>query len=173
MMTARTPSSPARRMSLPIGVWLVLGFAFVIGAFVAASAVALRSTRGATDDLARMQQQFEPLTRSVRELGVGLATFDRVVLAYLRADTPGNRIAAAESAERVSRAANRTLETGAGKSPPVGPVLERIARHQAEGFRLLDMQDERRRSIATRGRAVAASRRAPLPARATTTSASG
>ena len=68
---------------MTISVWLLLGFALVIGAFAVASVVSLRSTRHATVDLGRMQQQFEPLSRSVRDLGDGLATFDRAVLAYL------------------------------------------------------------------------------------------
>ncbi len=129
--------------------WLVLGFALVIGAFAAASVVSLRSTRNTTADLARMQQQFEPLSRNVRDLGDGLATFDRAVLAYLRADTLDNRVAAVASAERLSSAANRTEDVGSGRKPaPIDPLLSRIAAHEAEGFQLLQTQDERRRAIA-------------------------
>ena len=146
MLTLVKRILPRRLISLSIGVWLVLGFALVIGAFAAASAVALRSTRGATADLARMQQQFEPFSRSVRELGDGLATFDRVVLAYLRADTPGNRAAAVASAERVSGAANRTRTWSLVRFATDKPACERITDHQAEGFRLLDMQDDHRRT---------------------------
>jgi len=52
----------------------------VIGAFAVASVVSLRSTRHATFDLARMQQQFEPLSHSVHDLGDDLAhgTGDRL-----------------------------------------------------------------------------------------------
>ena len=110
--TPKPPAAPVRRIGLPIAMWLVLGFALVIGAFAAASVVSLRSTRNTTADLARMQQQFEPLSRNVRDLGDGLATFDRAVLAYLRADTLDNRVAAVASAERLSSAANRTEDVG-------------------------------------------------------------
>jgi diguanylate cyclase (GGDEF)-like protein len=145
----QSTAATTRRLGMPIGIWLVLGFALVIGAFAAASAVSLRSTRNATADLAGMQQQFEPLSRSVRDLGDGLATFDRAVLAYLRADSASNRVAAMEAAERLSRAANRSLDAGAPEgSTSVGQLLQPIADHEAKGFRLLDMQDERRRSIA-------------------------
>jgi len=134
---------------MTISVWLLLGFALVIGAFAVASVVSLRSTRHATVDLARMQQQFEPLSRSVRDLGDGLATFDRAVLASLRADTRDNRAAVADSAERLSRAANKTLDVStATDASPVEPLVQRIADHQAEGFLLLSMQEERRRAIA-------------------------
>ena len=147
--TPTPPGRPARLIGMTISAWLLLSFALVIGAFAVASVVSLRSTRHATVDLARMQQQFEPLSRSVRDLGDGLATFDRAVLAYLRADTRDNRAAVADSAERLSRAANRTLDVSAtGDASPVAPLLQRIADHQAEGFLLLNMQEERRRAIA-------------------------
>lgn len=140
---------PTRALGLSIRAWLVLGFAFVIGAFATASVVSLRSTRSATADLAQMQRQFEPLARSVRDLGDGTAAFDRAVLAYLRTDTRNNREAAVTAAERLSHAANRTAEAGAaGDLPPVTPLLARITEHQSEGFRLLDLQDQRRRAIA-------------------------
>ncbi len=149
--------SPARPIGMSIGVWLVLGFALVIGAFATASMVSLRSTRNATADLARVQQQFEPLSRSVRDLGDGLAAFDRAVLAYLRADTPDNGAAAVAAAERLSRAVNRSGEVGVtGESRPLRALLERIAAHQAEGFRLLAIQDERRQAIAGLEQAFAA-----------------
>jgi diguanylate cyclase (GGDEF)-like protein len=148
-LTKPQPPVPhARLIGMPIGLWLVLGFALVIGAFAAASVVSLRSTHEATADLANMQQQFEPLSRSVRDLGDGLATFDRTVLAYLRADSRDNHAAVLATAERLSQAANRTLDVGAaGDSLPVGPLLQRIADHEAEGFQLLGVQDERRRTI--------------------------
>jgi diguanylate cyclase (GGDEF)-like protein len=121
----------------------------VIGAFAVASVVSLRSTRHATSDLARMQQQFEPLSHSVRDLGDGLATFDRAVLANLRADNRDNQAAVVDSAERLSHAANRTLDVGAAAdSLAVELLLQRIADHQAAGFRLLNMQNERRRAVA-------------------------
>jgi diguanylate cyclase (GGDEF)-like protein len=147
MTTPKSPVSPSGSSGLPIGVWLVLGYALVIGAFAVAIAVSLRSTQSATAELAKMQRQFEPLSRSVRDLGEGLATFDRVVLAYLRADTRDNRAAVVASAERLSVAANRTVDAGAaGASPSAVHLLRKIADHQAEGFRLLDMRDARRRS---------------------------
>src|SRR5512138_391505 len=94
-------SGRRRSTRLSIGAWLILVFALVIGAFAVATGVSLHGTRRATTDLARMQQEFEPLSRSVRDLGDGLAAFDRAVLASLRADTPSNRDAAYSSAEHL------------------------------------------------------------------------
>ena len=82
---------------MPISAWLVVGFVLVIGAFATTSVVAVRSTRHATADLATMQRQFEPLARSVRDLGDSMAAFDRAVLAFLRADSDDNRSAAADA----------------------------------------------------------------------------
>jgi diguanylate cyclase (GGDEF)-like protein len=139
----------ARLTSMSISVWLLLGFSLVIGAFAVASVVSLRSTQQATLDLARVQQQFEPLSRSVRDLGDGLATFDRAVLARLRADTHDNKAAVADSATRLSHAANRTLDVGAGAdSSTMAALLQSIAEHQSHGFHLLSLQDERRRAVA-------------------------
>lgn len=148
MTTPNSPASLSRPIGLPIGVWLVLGYALVIVAFAAAIAVSLRSTQSATAELAKMQRQFEPLSRSVRDLGEGLAAFDRVVLAYVRADTSENRAAVMAAAKRLTVAANRTVDAGAAEaSPAAGHLLQQVADHEAEGFRLLNMQDERRRSI--------------------------
>lgn len=153
----KPPGMLARLISMSISVWLLLGFSLVIGAFALASVVSLRSTQLATLDLARMQQQFEPLSRSVRDLGDGLATFDRAVLASLRADTRDNRAAVAVSAERLSRAANRTLDVGtSADASPMTPLLQRIADHQADGFQLLKLQDERRRAVVGREESFAA-----------------
>jgi diguanylate cyclase (GGDEF)-like protein len=138
-----------RAIGVPIVVWHVVAFTLVIGAFGVATGIALRSTRLATGDLARMQHEFEPLSNTVRELGDGLATFDRSVLAYLRADSDNNRAAALASAERLSAAATRSTDVGdSDEADAVRALLQRIADHQAEGFRLLGMQEARRRAVA-------------------------
>ena len=153
LMNKQKPSAVTTRLlsllSLPIGLWLVLGFALVIGAFAAASVVSLRSTRNATVDLEKMQHEFEPLSRSVRDLGDGVATFDRTVLAYLRADTQDNRGATVAAAGRLSHAASQMQDIDTiEESPQVVPLLRRIADHEAQGFRLLNLQDDRRHAIA-------------------------
>ena len=155
MPGARGPRE--RPIGLPIVAALVLAFGGVIGAFAIATGVSLTSTRAATADLARIQQEFEPLARTVRELGDGLAAFDRAVLACLRSDSGDHRTAVFASAERLAVAATRSADTDAGDGPPtVQDLVREVAEHQAEGFRLLAMQDERRRAIAGLERAYAA-----------------
>jgi hypothetical protein len=146
--TPQKYAAPARPTGLPIGAWLVLGYALVIGAFAVATVVSLKSTRDAAAGLARMQQQFEPLSHSVRDLGDGLATFDRAVLAHLRAEARDNRAATVKAAERLSRAANRIADVESTTEPrSLDPLLREIADHQAAGLKLLSLQDERRRTI--------------------------
>ena len=149
MSTSKPPRATARLYSLPIGLWLVIGFGLVIGAFAAASVLTLSSTRNATVNLENVQQKFEPLSRSVRDLGDGVATYDRAVLAYLRADTPDNLGATVAAAERLARAASQIQDVDSVEaSPQMGPLLQRIAEHSAQGFRLLHLLDERRQAIA-------------------------
>ena len=151
--TARTNTAKAKRLprgfGLPISAWLVVGFAVVIGAFATTSIVAVRGTRQATADLATMQRQFEPLAHTVRELGDAMAAFDRAVLAFLRADSDANRSGVADVAARLSRAIDQASRTDApADAPGLRDLLARVADRQADGFRLLDMQDERRRVAA-------------------------
>jgi diguanylate cyclase (GGDEF)-like protein len=143
------PQLRIRPIGLPIVAWLVLAFAGVIGAFALATGVSLHSTHLATADLGRMQHEFEPLSRSVRDLGDGLAAFDRAVLGYLRTDTRESRSAAVAAAERLSNAATEAADFAYpdADAAAVRDLLGQVARHQAEGFDLLGMRDERRRAI--------------------------
>jgi diguanylate cyclase (GGDEF)-like protein len=137
-----------RAFGLPISAWLVIGFALVIGAFASTSIVAVRGTRQATADLAAMQRQFEPLARSVRDLGDSMASFDRAVLAFLRADSDANRAATADAAARLSYAIQQASRVGGDtQTTTMRQLLQRVAARQVEGFRLLELQDERRRTV--------------------------
>ena len=110
MDQTHAPSSKIRPRGwgLPIGVWLILGFVFIIGAFVTANILAQRSTRLATADVARVQQQFEPLARHARELGAAVGAFDRAVLAYLRSPSSENGAAIVEAGTRLSNLVNQS-----------------------------------------------------------------
>jgi len=146
--TQRPPSY--RGIGLPISAWLVLGFAVVVGAFAVTSALALRGTRHAMDELVLTQQQFEPLARGVRELGEGAVAFDRAVLAYLRTDSDPNRAAVAEAATRFSQSMNDVAGSGSSTATESLPsLLSRGAAHQTAGFRLVELQNQRRRAMAS------------------------
>ncbi len=83
-----------------------------------------------------MQQQFEPLSRSVRDLGDGVATFDRTVLAYLRADTPRQargRPSRRRNACRTRRARCRK-STRPRNAPPVRPAVAAHRRPPGPGL---------------------------------------
>jgi len=153
--TQRPPSY--RGIGLPISAWLVLGFAFVVGAFAVTSALALRGSRHAMAEVVRTQQQFEPVARSVRELSERSAAFDRAVLAYLRTDSDANRAAAAEAAARFSQSMNDSSRNASDTSAASLPsLLSQGAAHQSAGFRLLELQDQRQRATASLDQAYAA-----------------
>ena len=122
MDQTHAPSSKIRPRGwgLPIGVWLILGFVFIIGAFVTANILAQRSTRLATSDVARVQQHFEPLARHARELGDTVGTFDRTVLAYLRSPSSENGAAIVEAGTRLSDLVNHS--SGLAPDRRRGPV---------------------------------------------------
>ena len=143
--THAPPSSiRTRGWGLPIGAWLVLGFAFIIGAFVTANILAQRSTRLATADVARVQKQFEPLARHARELGAAVAAFDRAVLAQLRSSSPENESAIVAAGIRLSDLVNRSFAlTPTGSEARFDEIATLTAAHQAEGFQLVAL-DERR-----------------------------
>jgi len=157
--TPTTSQRPRRHrgFGLPISAWLVLGFAVVIGAFAVTSVLALRGTRHAMADVALMQQRFEPLAQTARDLGGSAAAFDRAVLAYIRTDSDTNRSAVAEAAARFSQTMNEAADGGSATAAAALPSLRsRGAEHQGEGFRLLELQDQRTRAAQSLDQAYAA-----------------
>jgi diguanylate cyclase (GGDEF)-like protein len=138
-----------RASGLSINSWLVFGFAMVIGALVLGGLSAVRGTRHATADMARVQEEFQPLIRQARDLGAATAAFDRHVLAYLRSASADNRAAVAGSAALLSATANGYADEGNEPSDTsLAPLLAGIGQHQADGFALLAMQDRRRAASA-------------------------
>jgi len=129
---------------LPITAWLVLGFAFVIGAFVTSNVVTQRSARLATADVARAQDEFEPLARHARELGAAAAAFDRAVLAVLRAGSAENKSAVVDAGTRLSEAITESSEFARLRNDPrIEEMAARLAHQQAEGFQLTELQESR------------------------------
>jgi diguanylate cyclase (GGDEF)-like protein len=140
------PSSKIRPRGwgLPIGVWLILGFVFIIGAFVTANILAQRSTRLATSDVARVQQEFEPLARHARELGGTVGTFDRTVLAYLRSPSSENGAAIVEAGTRLSNLVNNSSGLAPiGDEDRFNEIAALTAAHQADGFQLIAFEERR------------------------------
>jgi diguanylate cyclase (GGDEF)-like protein len=141
-------SRDARAWGLPIGVWLVLGFALVIAAFVIGSLLAQRGSRLATEELRRVQVEIAPLTRTARDLGESSAAFDRAVLEFLGTDSEQNREELAAAGERLSRAINEApVPVGRSADPDATSLPKALAEHQVLGFRLADMRESRRQAL--------------------------
>ena len=133
-----------RGWGLPIGVWLILGFVFIIGAFVTANILAQRSTRLATSDVARVHQQFEPLARHARELAAAVGAFDRAVLAYLRSSSSDNGAAIVEAGTRLSNLVNQGSGLApSGEEAQFNDIAALTAAHQADGFQLVALEERR------------------------------
>jgi diguanylate cyclase (GGDEF)-like protein len=141
---------------LPITAWLVLGFAFVIGAFVTSNIVTQRTARLATADVARAQDEFEPLARHARELGAEAAAFDRAVLAFLRSGSAENRTAVVEAGTRLSEAITESSGFARLRSDPrIEEMAARLAHQQAEGFQLVELQESRNATLRNLEKALA------------------
>jgi diguanylate cyclase (GGDEF)-like protein len=137
-----------RGFGLSIALWLVMGFALVIAAFVTGSLLAKHGTRVATDELVRVQGAIEPLTRTARELGESAAAFDRAVLAFLGTDSEENRAALVAAGGRLSNGFNHAPDADADDDTTQDrPLGADIAEHQALGFRLAGLRQARRASL--------------------------
>ena len=95
-----------RGWGLSIALWLIMGFALVIAAFITGSLLARHGTGAATEELTRVRAEIEPLTLAARELGESSAAFDRAVLAYLGTGIDADIAALTAAGTRLSRAAN-------------------------------------------------------------------
>jgi len=140
---------PARGWGLPIAAWLIAGFALVIASFVTGSLLARHGTRIATDELARVQAQIEPLTQTARQLGESSAAFDRAVLAMLGTDSDASHDALVTAAGRLADGLNTApalAPTDASASTTALAVA--IANHQALGFRLARLHEARVAALA-------------------------
>ena len=77
---------PQFRLSL--GAWLALGLMAIMVVCLAGNVLVQRSTRLATQNAARVQEELEPLAHRARTLADAIGAFDRTVLTYPK---PGSR----------------------------------------------------------------------------------
>jgi diguanylate cyclase (GGDEF)-like protein len=139
----------ARGWGLPIAAWLIAGFGLVIASFVTGSLLARHGTRIATDELARVQAQVEPLTQTARQLGESSAAFDRAVLAVLGTDSGVGHDALVTAAERLADSLNTAPALAPADVYASDPALAvAIANHQALGFRLTRLHEARAAALA-------------------------
>ena len=83
------PAQPrARSFRLSLGAWLALGLMAIMVVCLAGNVLVQRSTRLATQNAARVQEELEPLAHRARTLADAIGAFDRTVLTYPK---PGSR----------------------------------------------------------------------------------
>src|SRR5688572_25471446 len=137
---------PKRSLRLSIGTSLALVLLAVGSVFIVGNLLVQRTMRVATQEVALVQRQYEPLARSAREIRDALAAFDRSVLAYLEADGTKARGVVDGAHERIARAIGahgELLETPAAMTS--GAALHgEIGEHQRNGAALIERHERRR-----------------------------
>jgi diguanylate cyclase (GGDEF)-like protein len=136
----RWPATQRGQWRLPIAAWLIAGFSLVIAAFVTGSLLASHGTRSATDELARIRAEIEPLTHASRDLSESSAAFDRAVLAYLGTDSAKDRDTLTDAAARLAAGLNAAPTAPSGSDDP---LRRAVAEHQALAFRLAQLHTAR------------------------------
>jgi diguanylate cyclase (GGDEF)-like protein len=147
-----TPEPPrARSFRLSLGAWLALGLMAIMVVCLTGNVLVQRSTRLATQNAARVQEELEPLAHRARTLADAIGGFDRAVLTYLK---PASRLdrAAIESA----RAALQTAVEEHVKHvrPPIGidpsgNLPDALSEHERTGVALMDQFDRRAELLAS------------------------
>lgn len=151
-----TPASPpapprARSFRLSLGAWLALGLMAIMVVCLTGNVLVQRSTRLATQNAARVQQELEPLAHRARTLADAIGGFDRAVLTYLKPGSRPDRAAIESShaalqdavAEHVSH-----LRPAAGVDPSED-LPHALGEHEHTGVALMDQFDRRAELLAS------------------------
>jgi diguanylate cyclase (GGDEF)-like protein len=145
--------APARARSyrLSLGAWLALGLTAIMVVCLTGNVLVQRSTRLATQNAARVQEELEPLAHRARTLADAIGGFDRAVLTYLK---PGSRPdrAALESARAALQSALSEHEEHLRPEAGIDPGTElpnALSAHEREGVALMDQFDRRAELIAS------------------------
>ena len=141
----------ARSYRLSLGAWLVLGLTAITVVCLTGNVLVQRSTRLATQNAARVQEELEPLAHRARTLADAIGGFDRAVLTYLK---PGSRPdrAALESARAALQSALTEHEKHLRPEAGIDPGTElpnALAEHERQGVALMDQFDRRAELIAS------------------------
>src|SRR5262245_47424615 len=85
---AASESVRASRFRLSLTGWLAFGLGGIVVVFLAGNLLVQRSTRLATENVTRVQQELEPLARRARALSDAISNYERAVLSYLKPGAP-------------------------------------------------------------------------------------
>ena len=147
-----TPAPPrASRFRLSLGAWLALGLMAIMVVCLTGNVLVQRSTRLATQNAARVQEELEPLAHRARTLADAIGAFDRTVLTYLK---PGSRQdrAAIESARLTLQDAVAEHLKHLRPQFTVDPrddLSKVLEEHENAGVALMDQFDRRAELLAS------------------------
>jgi len=139
-------ATPTRSLRLSIGASLFLVLCALSAVFLAGNLVVQRTTRMATEELALVQRQYEPLARVAREIRDSLADYDRALLANLDEENVASRVTVDAANERIAHAlAAHGLLLLSSEAMASGTALHgEIGEHQQRGALLIESQERRR-----------------------------
>jgi diguanylate cyclase (GGDEF)-like protein len=131
--------------SIPLGVWLALASATILGVFLYGNYLAQRSTRVTTQNVSHVERRYEPMVRLARDLERAVGAFDRAVLGSMKLDAS----AGSEEVSVASRDLLAVLDEYRRVGEPLGdgavesPLRADIEEFHRNGFALLEQQKQR------------------------------
>jgi diguanylate cyclase (GGDEF)-like protein len=149
--TAARESVHASRFRLSLTGWLAFGLGGIVVVFLAGNLLVQRSTRLATENVTRVQQELEPLARRARALSDAISNYERAVLSYLKPGAPAEHSVVDAAQARMQAAITehiRYTSTDADLAA-VRSLADAVTRHETNGSELVQRFDRRSALIST------------------------
>jgi diguanylate cyclase (GGDEF)-like protein len=142
---AAQESVHASRFRLSLTGWLAFGLGGIVVVFLAGNLLVQRSTRLATENVTRVQQELEPLARRARGLSDAISNYERAVLSYLKPGAPTDHAGVDAAQARMQAAITehiRYTSTDADLAA-VRSLADAVTRHETNGSELVQRFDRR------------------------------
>jgi len=142
---------PARNHRLSLGAWLALGLMAIMVVCLTGNVLVQRSTRLATQNAARVQEELEPLAHRARTLSDAIGAFDRAVLTYLKPGSRQDRAAIESTRLTLQDAVAEHLKHLRPQFTvdPSDDLTKVLDEHERAGVKLMDQFDRRGELLAS------------------------
>ncbi len=144
-VTAAAESVRPSRFSLSLSAWLAFGLGGIVVVFLAGNLLVQRSTRLATENVTRVQQELEPLARRARSLSDAISNYERAVLSYLKPGAPTEHTAVDVTQARLQAAITEHIRhtNSDADLEEVRSLADAVTRHETNGSELVQRFDRR------------------------------
>jgi diguanylate cyclase (GGDEF)-like protein len=148
---AARQSVRASRFRLSLSGWLAFGLGGIVVVFLAGNLLVQRSTRLATENVTRVQQELEPLARRARGLSDAISNYERAVLSYLKPGAPSEHTAVDAAQARLQAAITEHIRYSSSDADLVAVrnLADAVARHEGNGSELVQRFDRRSALLGT------------------------